>query len=149
MNNLTHVFKQFLSLSLIGFSIVMYIIFSIIGVFSDNFISNHYIAFSLFVFVPAATGIISFILRIFKKKKLNEQELEHEIVKMAHRNAGRITIPELSIDLRLPILTVQDKMRVLSENGIFEPKLTDSGAIVYQLSNYSSNLETNRAKAVI
>ena len=149
MNTFLHVLKQFLSLAMVGFGVFMYMIFGFISLFSENVIENNIVAFSILVLLPMVLGVLTFIVRIFTKKKFDDTELEVEIVKFAQQHGGLVSIPEIIVRYQLAPTKVQDKMRELSEKGVFEARVTDKGAVVYSLISYSSAGEKQRASSVI
>ncbi len=149
MKTFLHLLKQFISLAMIGFGMFMYLIFGLISLFSENVIENHLIAFSILVVLPMVLGVITFILRMFTKQKIDDTELEVKIVEFAQMNHGRVSIPEIIVKYQIAPTKVQNKMRELSEKGVFEARVTDKGAVVYSLISYSSTNEKQQASAVI
>ncbi len=66
-----------------------------------------------------------------KQKVLQEQQ-EREIIRLAQKRSGRLTIPEIAADTSLSTSEAEDVMKEMTSKGYVDMQVTEAGVIVYE-----------------
>ncbi len=65
------------------------------------------------------------------QKVLQEQQ-EREIIRLAQKKGGRLTIPEIAADTSLGTSEAEETMKEMTSKGYVDMQVTESGVIVYE-----------------
>ncbi len=91
--------------------------------------------------VVAPIGIGGALIRSHfkdKQKALQEQknvlyeQLERQIIRLAQKKGGRLSIPEIAVDTTMNTEEAEKFMQELTAKGFVDMQVTDSGVIVYE-----------------
>lgn len=149
MNSLLHFFKQFVAIVFIGFGVFMLLVFGLFSIFNADIIVHNLILFFVLVILPISIGALSLSVRYVRKKREDTERLELDIVQYAQLKQGVLSVPELCVYLKIKPTKGRDIMRELTENGLFEVRLTDDGAMVYKLIGYASDKNKYASHSII
>ena len=78
--------------------------------------------------------------------KLNEQEKEKAVLKIANEKNGRLTIAEVAMDTSLSLEESKTILEKMSADGVAELQITDGGSLVYVFTGLISEKEKATAK---
>gem|GEM_PF-2061115 len=73
---------------------------------------------------------------------------EKDVIRLAMKKKGRITLPEVVAETRMGREESQATLENLTRDGMFHRELTDTGAKVFVLSDMASFDEKNDSKKV-
>lgn len=95
--------------------------------------------------VPFITGW--WLLRKTSKqsREFQERRLQVRIMELALQKRGMLTVPEVAMKLRISIDEAEQRLVYLQNKGVFELQLTDNGIIVFQLLNYNTLEDKQKA----
>lgn len=114
------------------------------------------IALAIGAGIPAALGIALLSGRLGSgrnlaaaKGKLRRQTIEAEILGLAGRRDGKITVVEVVSELALDHAEASEVLESLSVRGLADIQITDSGTIVYDFRDVRLLGEKGSAKDVL
>jgi hypothetical protein len=100
----------------------------------------------LFGIVPVVAGIFLLRSSYKNKKRIQEtkeralkEEKEHEIIRLAQRKKGRLTVTEVAGETSLDIVEAEKILREMAIRGYAGIKVTESGMVVYEFYEIASN----------
>ena len=97
------------------------------------------VAILLFVIAPVAVGGLLIRSHFAEKRralqdqqKTLQERYEKQIIRLAQKKGGRLTIPEIAADTSLNTTEAEEFMREMTTRGYVDMQVTDSGVIVYE-----------------
>lgn len=125
-----------------GWILIGISLFMLMGMFNANLpFMTKFVMFFLVVVAPGAGG--GYLLysgkqqgqdRISNKKRLAQQTLEAEIIQMARKNQGRLTVIEVVSQLGIDKNHAEEVLDNLALQKIADVQMTDDGLIVYNFT---------------
>jgi hypothetical protein len=113
------------------------------------------IALIITVLLPAAGGIAILTGRVRsgrlggRREELRRHTLEAELLRLAGRHAGRLTIVEVVGELAVPPEEAKEALDALTVRGLADFEVTDSGVIVYVFHDVQHLGEKHDAKGLL
>jgi len=108
------------------------------------------------VILPAAGGAALLTGRIgsrgrlgARRDELRRQTLEAELLRLARRHAGRLTIVEVVGELAVPPEEAKDALDALAVRGLADFEVTDSGVIVYVFHDVQHLGDKHRSRGLL
>src|SRR5690606_20126705 len=98
--------------------------------------------------VPFIIGIILCRIPIKREKRLQNDKLENDILKLVARLKGKITIAELAQDTKLSIKEAEEKLEYYVKIGVAERLISDGGVFVYYFPNIISKDEKQQTMSL-
>ena len=109
----------------------------------------------LVVVLPAVCGIALLYRRghqratlTQRKERLRRQTLEAEILKVAERKGGKLTVVEVMGEMAVDTETAKRALEALVAEGLADVQLTGSGVIVYAFYDIEHLPEKDHSKGV-
>lgn len=84
-----------------------------------------------------------------RREELRRDTLEAEILKMAARHGGRITVVEVAGELAVPTGTAEELLNELMRRELAEIEITDSGLLVYAFHDLRHLSEKESARGLL
>ena len=84
-----------------------------------------------------------------RRDELRRDTLEAEILKMAARHGGRITVVEVAGELAVPTGTAEELLNELMRRELAEIEITDSGLLVYAFHDLRHLSEKESARGLL
>lgn len=114
------------------------------------------ITFLLVVVLPAVSGLALLYTHrqqghtvAQRKERLRQQTLEAEVLKVAARKGGKLTVVEVVGGMAVDTETAKRTLDALVTEGHAEVQFTDSGVIVYAFYDIQHLAEKRDAKGVL
>jgi len=113
------------------------------------------IALIITVLLPAAGGIAILTGRVRsgrlggRREELRRHTLEAELLRLAGRHAGRLTIVEVVGELAVPAEEAKEALDALTVRGLADFEVTDSGVIVYVFHDVQHLGDKHDAKGLL
>jgi hypothetical protein len=128
---------------LFGGGILIFIgLFMLLGLVagdSDETFAVLVVMFVLFIFAPITigSGLIYSHFKQKRTKQLDQQQdlelrQEKEVIRLAQRSRGRLSIPEIVADTSMSTAEAELLMQTMTQKGYVDMQVTDSGVIVYE-----------------
>ncbi len=83
-----------------------------------------------------------------RKKELEAQTIQSEIVKLAIEHQGKLTLVEVIATLRISSAVAQQHLNLLTHQNLAEVEITDSGTLVYAFHDVQALSEKYNAKRI-
>lgn len=80
---------------------------------------------------------------------LRRQTMESEVLRLAGRRGGRLTVVEVIGELALPAPEAKDVLDSLARRELAELEVTDSGVVVYAFHDVQKLHEKSRARGIL
>jgi hypothetical protein len=84
-----------------------------------------------------------------RKERLTRETLEAEILRMAGRHDGKLTVVEVVAELAVPDKTAKQALDALMTRELAEIEITDSGVLVYAFHDIEHLSEKPRARGLL
>ena len=114
------------------------------------------VAVLITVLVPGAAGVALTARRLRagprrndRREALRRQTLDSEILRLASRNGGRLTLVDVVQDMAVPTEEAQGALEGLVHREIADLAVTDSGTLVYTFRDIERRDETGRARHIL
>ena len=114
------------------------------------------LTFLIAVVLPAAGGIYLFRSAAAegaglaeRKERLRRQTLEAELLRLAGRRGGRLTVAEAAAETAFDALTVEESLKKMAIDGLAEVKISESGVLVYSFYELEHQDEKAGARGVL
>lgn len=102
-------------------------------------------AFTDFQPVPAVisaafAGLSGYGFKYYREKYLKKEKhlKEHKLLELFAYHKSALSIAQVALITAMPIDEIQDRMEELQRKGVMEIVVTETGAVLYQLPDYSS-----------
>lgn len=114
------------------------------------------IAFGVAVGIPAAAG--GGLIYLYRKERvsssadrseLRRQNWESEVVRLAGRKSGRLTVVEVIGELGLSAGDAQETLESLMNQGIGDIEITESGLLVYRFEDVEKLKEKKQSRPIL
>ena len=142
-----------------GLALIAVSLFMLLGFFSSGApMSAPVAALTLLVAVGIPAGAGVWLLRSYVRRRgsfsrerdqLRLETHSGEIVKLATRRAGKVTVVEIVAELALDSRAAEDALLHLVEQGVAEIEITDSGVLVYAFPDVQRLDEKHRSKGIL
>lgn len=84
-----------------------------------------------------------------KKKQLNPDWLEKEVIKLGMKLEGKITIPEICVHTSLTVDQAKETMERLVQKEVASINVTERGAKVYILNDRANGFEKASSHSIM
>ncbi len=84
-----------------------------------------------------------------RKDRLRRQTLEAELLKLAERRGGKLTVVEAVAELAFDSTTVAEALGAMTASGLAEVEVSDSGVLVYAFYDLQHLDEKATARGVL
>lgn len=143
----------------IGVALIILSMFMLLGFFNADLkqgVSVMLLSLLVAVVLPAAGGL--YLIRSYyrerkriesNRKDIRNETLEAEILKLAGKKDGKLTVVEVMSDLGLSRDTAEELLNAMASNSLAEIELTESGVIVYSFYEVKSLKDKQGARGVL
>lgn len=132
---LQNIFWYLLGGAMIGGACIVFALFSLTNLVFSDFITNHYLLFGLFCCAPFIAGIVILRKNYQNVCKQKQHSLEVNIMKFAAKDsAGKISVADISMKFKQPVMRVENIMKQLQERGVFDVQVSLEGVLLYRLN---------------
>ncbi len=143
----------------IGILLIILSLFMLMGFFNADLEAGAFVkflTFSITIILPLAGGCSLIYSHYSEKKRLKAgkeslaaKTLEAEILKLAERKDGKLTVVEVMTELSVDNDTAKDVLESLASQSLAEVELTESGIIVYSFYEVKHLKDKQHAKGVL
>lgn len=137
-----------------GWILIGISLFMLMGMFNAHVpFMTKFVMFFLVVVAPGVGG--AYLLysnkqqgqgRVANKQRLAQQTLEAEIIQMARKNQGRLTVIEVVGQLGIDKNTAEEVLDNLALQKIADVQMTDEGLIVYNFTELHQLSDKNQSR---
>lgn len=123
----------------------------------DQTLGIQIFVFALTVVLPGATGL--HLLRQHVRRSLpsgpggadvlRRQTWESEILKLAEKKGGRLTVVEVMADTIIGAEDAEATLGVLVQRGMAEPEVTEAGLIVYRFPDVQQLGDKEKSRGLL
>ncbi|MGH7612783.1 MAG: helix-turn-helix domain-containing protein [Gemmatimonadales bacterium] len=141
-----------------GGGLIAVALFMLLGFFNAGPMSTPVAVFTflLSVALPAATGG-SLLRSHFRQKgnfarqreQLRLQTYESEILQLAQRKGGKLTVVEVAAETGLDAPTADAALQSLAQQGVADIEVTDSGVLVYAFYDIQKLPEKDSSRNIL
>ena len=114
------------------------------------------ISIGVAVGIPAAAGVGLVFLHLKERRaggedraQLRRQTWESEVVRLAGRKSGRLTVVEVVGELGMSGPEAQETLESLMNQGIGDIEITDSGLLVYRFEDVQKLKEKSQSRPIL
>ena len=114
------------------------------------------LSFGVAVGIPAAAGGGLVYLHLKERKaggenqdRLRRQTWEAEVVRLAGRKSGRLTVVEVVGELAITGQEAQETLESLMNQGIGDIEITESGLLVYRFEDIQKLKEKSQSRPIL
>lgn len=132
MYNISNLIRFVFASTLIGISIVVLIMMVFLHAITNE-AQNYLIGFLFFIITPFGLGSYLLLKSIKKWRKDKISSLELQLINLAKRQDGIVTISGASTKLNKSIDVVESGFRSLEGRDIFEINANEKGGLEYRL----------------
>lgn len=105
----------------------------VIAIITDGGVRDGSILFGFFLIGVVPGGVGYFLLRHTNTllKNMNSTSLENQILVLAKRKKGILTLADVMMDTKLPLEKSKELLESFTYKGLATPEVTDEGSIEY------------------
>ncbi len=114
-----------------------------INFFAEGFVLNNFGYFFFFTLLPFLGGTLIYVRARIVRTKDKDKDLEINVMKLAMKRGGKITVTEASVALKQTVSRIDQVVRKLQSDGAFEVQVSKEGVLIYKVNAASrSSKET-------
>ncbi len=142
-----------------GIGLLVLALFMLLGFFraeTNSGTAATLVTFLIAVLLPAAGGVTLLVTHrqqnhsvAQRKERLRQRTLEAEILKVAARKGGKLTVVEVVGEMAVDTETAKGRLDALAAEGHADVQLTEAGVIVYAFYDVQHLPEKRNAKGIL
>jgi len=136
--------------------LALFMLAGFLGSNSERSAAASFLAFAVAVVLPAGMGTALLIGHFRGKSKLSDRKaelrqktIEAELLSLAQKHAGKLTIVESVSALAITPEDAKDALDALARRGLADFEVTDSGVIVYVFHDVQRLSEKSKSRGLL